>query len=210
MTGQEEGVTRTEVTRRRLMDASLEAFARHGVHETRVDDICELAGTARATFYRHFDGKSDVFAALFDEMSVELRRIASELGPVGADAEGLATLRTLVSELLAMSRRWTPVLVSLSGGVDADPDVRQRSFEMTAEFCNTVGARLAEGSVPDVDHRMAALALVALVEGVGQQLRTWSVEVDRGEVVGQLALEALVMLHGPAALDEMRAPVAHA
>lgn len=195
-----------EATRRRLLEASLSVFATKGLHETRVDDICDVAAVARATFYRHFDGKAEVFAALHAEMAEEVIRTARDLEPVGPDAEGLRTLRSFVADLLAMSEHWAPVVSSLSAGNDAGPGIRERSIEVTAEFSREVGRRFVDGSVIAVDPATAAIAVIALVEGVGNQLRTWSLEVDRAEVIDLLALQTLMMLHPGLDVSGLRAP----
>ena len=200
-------VTRAEATRGRLLEASLVVFGRKGVHETRVDDICDAAGVARATFYRHFDGKAEVFAALHSAMSEEILRTARDLEPVGPDVAGLRTLRTFVACLLAMNEHWAPVISSLSAGNDVGPGIRQRSIELTEEFSREVGRRFTEGAVTGVDPAMAALAVVALVEGVGNQLRTWSLDVDRAEVIDLLSMQTLMMLHPGLDVGGMRASV---
>lgn len=200
-------VTRAEATRRRLLDASLTVFARKGVHDTRVDDICAVAGVARATFYRHFDGKSEVFGALRTEMSADMLQTAQFLGPVGADADGLRTLREFIAGLLAMSEHWAPVISSLSAASAAGPEIRRESIELTDRFSREVGRRFVEGSVSGVSPTMGAVALAALVEGVGHQLKRWSLDVDRETVIDLLALEAILMLHPGLDLGELELPV---
>jgi AcrR family transcriptional regulator len=45
----------------RLVDAAINAFATHGYGEVSIGDVCEQAGVAKATFYRHFDSKASLF-----------------------------------------------------------------------------------------------------------------------------------------------------
>ncbi|WP_353231023.1 helix-turn-helix domain-containing protein [Novosphingobium sp.] len=49
---------------RRMLDAGLTLFARHGFKRTSMADIAREAGIARATLYLHFPDKRAVFAAL--------------------------------------------------------------------------------------------------------------------------------------------------
>ncbi|HEX5366238.1 MAG TPA: TetR/AcrR family transcriptional regulator [Acidimicrobiales bacterium] len=186
---------RSTATRQRLLDAALEVFDRRGVHDARIDDVCRAAGVARATFYRYFDGKDDVLLALHDELAAEILRVADALGPVTPDPSGLATLHRWVDAMLALSERWVPVVAWLSEARDPDSAVRRRSVSMTARFSRQVGRRFAEGGVVDVDAAMAALAVVALVDGVSQQVRTWGLAPGRHEVVEALTGQVLVMLH---------------
>src|SRR5262245_21527005 len=54
--------------REEILAAALRAFTKGGFHGTHVDEVIREAGIARGTFYLHFDGKRDVFAALVDRM----------------------------------------------------------------------------------------------------------------------------------------------
>ena len=186
---------KVEQTRTRLLDTALAVFARKGVHEARVEDFCAAAGIARATFYRHFDGKQEVFLALFEMMSQELRGTASELQPVTADLAGLLTLRRWVEELLGIGDKWGPILEVLSQPSQTSPEVRRRSVVLTGEFAATVGTRFAEGRDDDLDPAMAALAVIAMTDCVGQQVRIWGLDLDRRSTAHVLAVLTIKMLH---------------
>jgi AcrR family transcriptional regulator len=62
-------------TRERLLDASLELFARHGYAATSVRMIAAEVGIRDSAIYAHFPSKQAIYAALFDEA-----------GPVSTDA----------------------------------------------------------------------------------------------------------------------------
>jgi AcrR family transcriptional regulator len=47
----------------RLLECGVEAFARHGYAEVRVDDVCQAAHVAKGSFYRHFPSKEELFFA---------------------------------------------------------------------------------------------------------------------------------------------------
>lgn len=57
-----EGAALTEPPAR-LVSAAREAFARHGYGGVNIADICESAGIATGSFYRHFKTKDAIFAA---------------------------------------------------------------------------------------------------------------------------------------------------
>lgn len=85
-----------ERTRREIFQASMELFAARGYDGVTIEQICEAADVARATFFLHFSSKS----ALLFEFS---RRLAAEvherLGePRGSAAGELRAMIELVSE----------------------------------------------------------------------------------------------------------------
>lgn len=66
-----EVATRTPTKRRaatheRLVDAATKVVARRGFHAATVDEIAEEAGFSVGALYSNFDGKDDLFLAVFD------------------------------------------------------------------------------------------------------------------------------------------------
>ena len=47
----------------KLVDVAIEAFGEAGFSEVSVADLCDRAGIAKGSFYRHFDTKDDLFLA---------------------------------------------------------------------------------------------------------------------------------------------------
>jgi AcrR family transcriptional regulator len=63
------------------MEVAQRLFAAQGYPDTTVDDIARAAGASRATFYLHFKSKSDLTAALVDDMvpaAVETYRVLDQ------------------------------------------------------------------------------------------------------------------------------------
>jgi AcrR family transcriptional regulator len=187
-------------TRDRLADAALATFARKGYESTRVEDICQSAGIARATFYRHFSGKEDVLMALVDQLVVELDRMAADLDPVTADAAGLASLRGLVVANLAIAERWAPIVpvLSLPGG--GSSPARDRTIASVTAASRRIGEAFEAGGAGASDPFIAALGITGLTDGFGHQVRTWDLALDRETVADSLTALAFRMLHPDARL----------
>ena len=64
--------TQREETRRRIYAAAIEVFRRDGVDEARIDDIVDIAGVSRGSFYFHFPTKDDVLAEAYMLASADL------------------------------------------------------------------------------------------------------------------------------------------
>lgn len=58
---------RTEATRRKLLKAAENIFAREGFEAARLEDIAAAAGYTRGAFYANFESKEDIFFALLDD-----------------------------------------------------------------------------------------------------------------------------------------------
>ena len=63
---------RTARTRSALLRAARELFAEHGFAKTGRDGIAERAGVTRGALYHHFATKTDVAAAVLQELEAEL------------------------------------------------------------------------------------------------------------------------------------------
>jgi len=55
-----------------ICDAALELFAEQGIEATTIREIAERADAAEGTLYRHFGGKGDLAAWLYQHCSAEL------------------------------------------------------------------------------------------------------------------------------------------
>lgn len=72
---------KTEATKRKLLKAARQIFARDGFEATRIDDIARSAGYTRGAFYAHFQTKEDLFFALLEQQAdrrLEKVRLALE------------------------------------------------------------------------------------------------------------------------------------
>ena len=61
--------TTTPSARERILAAADGLFSRQGVYATGVDTIIDVAGVAKASFYRHFPSKGDLVAAWLERRS---------------------------------------------------------------------------------------------------------------------------------------------
>ncbi len=59
--------------RRALLDAAARAFARRGYAATSLDDVATEAGVSRVLIYRHFESKTELYQAVLEEVSEQLR-----------------------------------------------------------------------------------------------------------------------------------------
>ncbi len=88
--------------RARLIEAALTCVARCGVSKTTLDDVAREAGVSRATLYRVFRGKRELFGAVV-EQEAALLSLGLEIAAAEAtDLEGvLVALATTASRALS-------------------------------------------------------------------------------------------------------------
>ncbi len=174
-------------TLRRLLDAGADVFARRGYHAARVDDVVEVAETSHGTFYLYFSGKEDLFRALTAEVAEAFTAHAEHLGPLTPDVAGLEALRRwldgfdhLYAENGAVIRAWTEAATSGTafGGLGA---------QVLESFSTALARRIEETGAPELDPEVAAMAIVAMVEGFSSYRLTGRIRISGPASVDALA-----------------------
>src|SRR5581483_3181805 len=167
-------MTVTAATRDRILQAALQVFAEKGYHRALVDDIVRVSRTSKGAVYHHFPNKEALFLALVDEFS---GRLAVAVAQAIAGAEGalgkVQAALTAGLETFARHRQLAQLLLLES--VSLGPAYQAKRLEVHDRFAALIRARLdeavAEGSIPEIDTRVATLAwLGALNEVVVQWL----------------------------------------
>jgi len=71
-------VERSESTRAALVEAARSLFAERGFTGVGTEEIVRAAGVTRGALYHHFEGKRELFAAVYEQIEAELaQRIAA-------------------------------------------------------------------------------------------------------------------------------------
>lgn len=113
-----------------ILDAAEKLFAERSFDGVGVDAIGREAGVTGSAIYRHFDGKDEILAALFDEATDELLLSVGE--PVVDPREELARLVRAHVEFSVRRRRlsvvWQREQRALSGAHERSFRRRQRRY----------------------------------------------------------------------------------
>jgi AcrR family transcriptional regulator len=182
-------------TAQRLREAAFQLFDRHGYDATTVDEIADLAGVGRSTFFRHFRSKEDV---IFPDHSDVLARVRDRLAAAGPtdtpaavrDAARIVLRRYLEEGELARSRyRLTRTVPPLRAREIANMQQYQREFR---EF-----VRAWTGEQPGEDLRAELLAS-AIVVAHNQVLRRWlRGQSDSPDTELEDAIALVLSIHAP-------------
>jgi AcrR family transcriptional regulator len=93
----------SEATRRALLVAARGLFAERGYAAVATEEIVRAAGVTRGALYHHFDGKEELFAAVYEQVEADL---VAELGGMATEAsDPLEALHRGAAAFLEACRR---------------------------------------------------------------------------------------------------------
>ncbi|MGD2046780.1 MAG: TetR/AcrR family transcriptional regulator [Gemmatimonadota bacterium] len=183
-TGRETRAERSARIREELVVAAARVFRRDGFHGASLDRVSAEAGYTKGAVYSNFDGKDDLFFAVYDRQVTHRFDQLTEAFDAGGMREAIHRYMRLVDE----DRAWSILLVEFTAYASRHPHLRaalaQRSRALTARVADHVGSSVSED--PDVVER---ISLAALTVSTGVTVRR---VVDPGGVPEDLA-EALVL-----------------
>src|SRR5271154_7147691 len=102
---------RTAATRRKLLLAAEQTFARDGYEAARLEDIAARAGYTRGAFYANFESKEDIFFALLEQCVA--RRITAVNELLGRHDNPQQRLRALREHYAQIAKDRRLALLSL-------------------------------------------------------------------------------------------------
>jgi AcrR family transcriptional regulator len=182
-------------TLERLLVAGARVFAERGYHAARVDDIVKAARTSHGTFYLYFASKEDLFRALALDVADSMVELARELPPLTPDDAGLAALREWVDRFTALYDRSGAVIRTWTDAEIVDTEFGRIAGDLVRQFTDEL-ARRVQAAQSDIDPRIAALALVAMIERSNYYVTAKQLRVGRTEMVDTLAGVMHACLHG--------------
>lgn len=178
-------------TRRRLIDAGTELFAREGLHRTTSTQIARAAGVAAGTFYLHFPDKQALFREIaFDALGRLRNRMALGLEHAVGDVQAVvrANMETLVA--FADDER-DLVRIVFGRGHEAGSLGDEMADALFPGIEARLRERIAEGLVdPGLHAAVAAQSLLAM----WTRVIAWWVE-DPSRAPRDAVVETLVRLH---------------
>lgn len=186
---------RGEETRTRILDASLEAFARYGYDATGVAEICRRAGVTKGGFYYHFPSKQAVFLELLERwlVGIDAQLEESRLGAATVPEE-LVRMTALVRHVFQEADGKLPLFLEFLTKAGRSPVVWQATVvpfrKYHAFFSQMFEAGMAEGSMRSVDPLMASRIFISFAIGLLAQ----GLLDPHGADWGQVAQEGIQML----------------
>lgn len=148
-------------TRDRIIDAAFHLMSERSYDDVKVEDICELADIANATFFVHFPAKSALMRAFSDRISI---KIADELANYDIPAtEKLELLRAILLDELEKQGESMRGLMAEAAN---NPDASRLNDQDTGALHNLAADIIAGGQAAgefskNITPKLAAIALIA-------------------------------------------------
>lgn len=188
-------LSKSEATRRKVLDAAARAFLQRGYEATTLQEIAQAAGMQAGSLYYHFDSKEQLLEAVFD---IGMRRVVSAareavaaLPPDAAFADKLRAAVAAHLELLLGQGDYTSANIRIFG--QAPESVQARQLELRESYGEWWRGLFEEGRArgelrPDADLSLVRMLLFGAMN--------WAIEwyePDKGPI-RKIADEASAMV----------------
>lgn len=149
------------------MEAAREVFGELGFDAAKISDIAKRAKISYGTFYHYFDSKDEVLQELLTVVAGEMF-LASRV-PAGVSEDPVAKIDAANRQYVAALSRNAQLMAIIEEKAFRDPAMRDLKLRIREQYLQRSEAGLRrlqeEGRAdPDVDARMAAVALGGMVE----------------------------------------------
>jgi AcrR family transcriptional regulator len=159
-----------QVVRDAIWDAATDLFAEKGFNETTVDDIAEMSGVSRRSFFRYFESKNDLMAYAMVSYGAELIA-AIDRCPKSYSLHEV--LRETVHQV-AVNAAPRPRTKKILGIVSKYPDARAAQSARMTEVQEHVTEALARRCRKAGEDNLTARILAGLiVELAGLTIQWW-------------------------------------
>ncbi len=162
---------RNEETKKRILQAAQQLFAKNGYDATGVAEICTAAAVSKGAFYHHFPSKQAVFLALLEDwLSVVDLQTASLLAGGQTVSEGLVRSAGVIGMIFQSGSGLLPMFLEFWREASHDPQVWQATIAPYRRyqelFAGVVRMGIEDGSLRPVDPDCASRVIVALALGL--------------------------------------------
>jgi len=164
---------RRERTRKEILTAAAEVFARKGFHEATIQEIARVAALSAGSLYNYFDNKEALFNDLMEDVHESFEKI---LVPPPTELDFDAQLRHVVATLFRFGEEYRDhfrffMLLHWSGGLSLGRDMglkAQARQEMLGRYVfSLLVAAKERGQLAFADPETATLLVVGVMTAFG-------------------------------------------
>jgi TetR/AcrR family transcriptional regulator len=171
------------------LEPAATVFADHGFDHTRIEDVAEATGIARATLYYYFAGKEDILAWLLRLMLEEMAAAVAEAAASPGTAQD--RMEAVVRAKIAVMARHPATCRALMADLGRAGRIPDIAAAIQAAFHQPVRRLLAEGEAdgtlrPVGDPETAASAVYGAVTTAAAHYLVTDNHVDTGRVAAEV------------------------
>lgn len=182
--------SRGRATRERILAAAEAVFAELGYDAASIVKITERAGVAQGTFYLYFDGKTQVFDEVVDDLNRRVRHAMTEAS-AGAPSR-LEAERRGFEGFFHFTADHPSLYRIIRQAEFVSPGALRRHYTRIVEgYIAGLTAARAAGEIGSVDPEVAAWALMGIGEMVGMRWVLWG---DTHEVPSAVLDDVMAMI----------------
>ncbi len=171
--------------RRQILDAARRCFRAKGLQNTTMQDLIQEADLSVGAVYRYFKSKTDIVAAIAEEIIRRFDPLLAPDSPTGPPTllDGMRQVLRLVDQELGPDGVF-PVALQVWGAATTDPAlaaiVRERYTEIRTRLAILAAAARETGELPaDADPDAVAATLLSIASGYAlQRTLTGSPDLD--------------------------------
>lgn len=152
--------------RKRILDAALEVFSRHGYRGATLDQIAEQSGLSKPNILYYFDGKEDIHVTLLNQLMESWLEPLEKLDPKG---DPLDEILGYVRRKLEMTRefpRESRLFANeiLQGAPRMAPHLESGLKPLFDEKCSLLQGWIDQGRISTVDPRHLIFSIWATTQ----------------------------------------------
>jgi AcrR family transcriptional regulator len=168
--------------RRKILDASIELFARQGFWGTSIEQICQYAYVGTKAFYEHFDSKEACYRVLLDQVSAHTQQHVAERAAEVAELPWSQRSPVVIAAFvhaIADDPRLAAVSFGQAGGISPAVERQRRGIRRWAAAF--LDAQWAGEPAPEWDEQRRRLALaLGAIGGLFELVSDWLCHHDDG------------------------------
>lgn len=175
-----------------ILEAATEVFARHGFHQTAIDQVAQAAGVSKALIYEHFASKTELQQTVIRELVLDLfQDVAAAVAAAPVQGDSRARLRAGIDVYFRfIEQRAATWHMLFREGVGREATQTMLAVEPT--FVNGIAAVLSEAPeaqpiVGTVEGKVRLRVAAQMITGSMHWLGNWWVDnmdlVDRETIV---------------------------
>lgn len=181
--------------RKQLLETAVEVFARHGYHNTSMNDVAEAAGVTKPVLYQHFASKRELYRELLGEIGGQLRdtiakATADAAGPRQQIEGGFRAYFEFVADHQDAFR------VLFGAGTRRDEEFALEAQRVEASIAEVVADLIEVEGLSRGDRLILGNGIVGLAEGACRYWLREAVDIDAASLAAHASSLAWAGLRG--------------